>query len=109
MNTHTTARDCPPAISAGPRLLAGFTEVPVRPIPRMCTSVSVRPITRPATDPFSTFEVTPRMAKMKMNVRTTSITSDLAMLPSKRPLHPSPDSLPMMAAITTAATIAPIT
>ncbi len=40
-------------ISAGPKLLAGFTEVPVNGIPKICTSVRVSPITKPATAAFS--------------------------------------------------------
>ena len=39
------------AAIAGPILLAGFTDVPVRPIPRICTKVRVNPITTPAKEP----------------------------------------------------------
>ena len=54
--------------TAGAMLRAGFTEVPVRPIPKMCTSVSVRPMTRPPNEPwFAFFDVTPR--KLDNNIR----------------------------------------
>lgn len=32
------------AMSAGPKLRAGLTLVPVRPIPKICTRVNVRPM-----------------------------------------------------------------
>lgn len=52
MNTQTQpiAPVSPPiaAIRAGPKLLAGLTEVPVKWIPKMCTSVRVSPMTIPA-------------------------------------------------------------
>ena len=61
------------ATRAGPKLLAGFTEVPVSPIPKICTSVSVSPITRPPNDPWFAFaEVTPRIVRTKTNVRNAS-------------------------------------
>ena len=44
---------------AGARLLAGFTDVPVKLIPRICTNASVSPITIPATEDFFSSDVTP--------------------------------------------------
>ena len=50
MKTHTWPRAVPlPTKRAGPKLLAGFTLVPVSGIPRICTNASVSPITSPAT------------------------------------------------------------
>ena len=61
--------------------LAGLTEVPVKEIPRICTRVRVRPITIPATDEFSIFEVTPRIAITKTKVRMISTRIERPMLP----------------------------
>ena len=44
INTHTFAKASPPMNSAGPKLLAGFTEVPVKWMPMICTSVREKPI-----------------------------------------------------------------
>ena len=67
---------------AGPKLLAGFTDVPVRPMPRMCTNVSVRPITKPPNDPWLALaDVTPRIAITKIAVRATSTTNAARTLP----------------------------
>ena len=73
MNTHTFERASPPTNNAGPKLLAGFTDVPVKEIPRICTRVSERPITIPATALLLSFEVTPKTAITNTNVRITSI------------------------------------
>ena len=52
---------------AGPRLLAGLTEVPVRPIPKMCTRVSVRPMISPPKEPcLALGDVTPRIVRTKI-------------------------------------------
>ncbi len=48
INIHSCARAAPPTKMAGPRLRAGFTEVPVIGMPTRWTSVRVRPIARPA-------------------------------------------------------------
>ena len=58
-------------ISAGPKLLAGFTEVPVNGIPKICTSVRVSPITKPATAAFSILDLTPIKAKKNKNLMLT--------------------------------------
>ena len=42
----------PPTMSAGPRLRAGFTDVPVMGMPMRCTTVRVSPITMPAVAAF---------------------------------------------------------
>ena len=72
MNSHTWCRDVPPTINAGPSARAGFTEVPVIGMPIRCTTVSVRPITRPAVEGFAVDVVTPRITKTNSAVRTTS-------------------------------------
>ena len=65
MNTQTSDRGVvfpvKASITAGPSDLAGFTDVPVSGIPKMWTSVSVRPITRPAADDYFSLLVTPNM------------------------------------------------
>ena len=72
MNTHTDESAAPPAKIAGPRLLAGFMLVPVKWIPRRCTSVRVRPITRPAILLKLSRDVTPRIASTNTKVRIIS-------------------------------------
>ena len=49
INTQTCLSASPPRNIAGARLLAGFTEVPVKGIPIKCTNTKVNPITIPAT------------------------------------------------------------
>ena len=58
--------------SAGPKLLAGFTEVQVNPSHSKWTKVKARPITIPATDPFSLFDVAQSTAVTNTNVNTIS-------------------------------------
>ena len=59
-------------MSAGPKLLAGFTDVPVRGMPTRWTRVSVKPMAMPAK-PLGDFScVAPCTAKTKMNVSTIS-------------------------------------
>ena len=70
MNTHTLERASPPTKRAGPKLLAGLTDVPVNEMPRICTSVNVRPITMPATPEVETFDVTPRIVKATIGSQT---------------------------------------
>src|SRR5215467_12928414 len=48
MNSHTWFKAVPPTISAGPRLRAGFTDVPVIGMPTRCATVSDGPMTTPA-------------------------------------------------------------
>ena len=67
INTQTCCNACPPRKRAGAKLRAGFTEVPVNGIPMMCTNASVKPITIPATAPFSAFLVTPRTVNTNTN------------------------------------------
>lgn len=59
MNNQTWLKASPPIITAGAKLLAGLTDVPVNLIPIKCTNVSVNPITIPATEPFFSSDVTP--------------------------------------------------
>ena len=49
INTHTCFNATPPIITAGAKLLAGLTEVPVNGIPMIWTNARVKPITIPAT------------------------------------------------------------
>jgi hypothetical protein len=72
MNSHTCLSAVPPTMSAGPKLRAGFTEVPVSGMPIRCTTVKVRPITTPAVPALPTGPVTAKMTKTKSAVRMTS-------------------------------------
>jgi hypothetical protein len=58
--------------NAGPKLLAGFTEVPVNHSHRRWTKVNDNQITSPATDEFSDFWVAQSTAKTKTKVRIIS-------------------------------------
>ena len=74
-------------------LLAGFTLVPVSPIPKICTKVRVRPMTRPPKEPCPAFsEVTPSMVSTKIKVSTISTTRPATGLPftPASPLAPKP-------------------
>ena len=68
INTQTCFKAVPPKNKAGAKLLAGFTEVPVSGIPKICTNVSVKPITIPATEDFLSSDVTPRIVYINTNV-----------------------------------------
>ena len=59
INTHDCLSASPPKSTAGASERAGFTDVPVRLMPMICTNTSARPITMPAIVEFSTFAVTP--------------------------------------------------
>jgi hypothetical protein len=63
MNSHTWLSAVPPTMRAGPRLRAGFTDVPVIGIPMRWTTVRVSPITMAAVAAFPSLLVTPRMTK----------------------------------------------
>ena len=83
MNTGSCFSVSPPTRTAGPKLLAGLTDVPVNGIPNIWISVSVRPITRPAILLFSGFDVTHRMTITNTNVRMIStMTAVEALMPS---------------------------
>ena len=74
-------------------LLAGFTDVPVSPMPRMCTPTSVRPMMSPPKEPWEAFLlVTPRIDITKMNVRTISTRRPASAFPltPASPLLPNP-------------------
>ena len=75
MKSHSWQSAVPPAKSAGPKLRAGFTEVPVMGMQTICTNTSVRPMASPARfpAPFS-LSVEPSTTNTKMNVKTTSAT-----------------------------------
>ena len=72
MNSHTWLSAVPPTISAGPRLRAGFTEVPVIGMPMRCTTVSDSPMTIPAVAVLPSLPVTPRTTNTNSAVSTTS-------------------------------------
>ena len=57
---------------AGPKLLAGFTDVPVSHSHNKWTNVKARPITIHATDQFSLFDVAQSTANTNTNVNTIS-------------------------------------
>ena len=61
INTQTCFNASPPKKIAGAKLLAGFTDVPVKGIPIICTNAKVNPITIPATEPFFSSDVTPNI------------------------------------------------
>ncbi len=48
MKSHTWLSAVPPTTRAGPRLRAGFTDVPVSGIPMRCTITSPKPMATPA-------------------------------------------------------------
>jgi len=57
---------------AGPRLRAGFTDVPVMGMPTMWIRTRLKPMDRPAK-PFGTLSlVEPWMTRQRRNVRMTS-------------------------------------
>lgn len=83
INTHTCFNASPPAITAGARLLAGFTDVPVNFIPIICTNANVSPITIPATDDFFASDVTPNIVNMNTNVKIIStIIAPIMLIPT---------------------------
>lgn len=59
-------------MSAGPRLRAGLTDVPVNGMPIRCTTLSARPIARPAKPGEPTRLVATSTTSTNMNVKTTS-------------------------------------
>ena len=79
MNSQTCSKASPPCNKAGAKLRAGFTEVPVIPIPNKCTRVSVKPITIPATALFSFLAVVNSTTDTKINVRIISVLLDIWM------------------------------
>ena len=81
--------------NAGPKLLAGFTDVPVKWIPKMWIRVNDNPITNPAIVLFEIFEVTPRITNTNTNVKMISINNDFPILASNNPFAPSPCSFPI--------------
>ena len=81
------------ATKAGPKLRAGLTLVPVSPMPKICTRVSVKPMTMPAKEPCPALaSVTPKMVSTNTKVSTSSTSSPATALPPTppRPLEPKP-------------------
>ena len=62
----------PPTITAGPRLLAGFTDVPVIGIPTRCIRTKLRPIDMPAKYLGAFSLVEPWITRRNMKVKTNS-------------------------------------
>lgn len=71
-NSQSWLRAVPPTMTAGPRLLAGFTDVPVIGMPTRWMRTRLKPIGIPAK-PFGTFSlVEPKITRRKMKVNATS-------------------------------------
>ena len=80
IKTQTFVRVAPPTNNAGPKLRAGFTEVPVNEMPNICTKVRDKPITIPETVLLLSFEVTPKIDITKTKVKIISIMSESKIL-----------------------------
>ena len=74
MNSHAWRRGVPPTTRAGPRLVAGFTDVPVIGMPTRWTTVRASPIAMAAVAAFAVADVTLSTTKTKIAVRTASKT-----------------------------------
>ena len=72
MKSQSCARASPPTNTAGPRLLAGFTDVPVIGMPTRCISTRVKPMATPANPLGASLWVAPKIANRNMAVSTTS-------------------------------------
>ena len=72
INIQICAMAVPPTMSAGPRLRAGFTDVPVIGMPTIWIMASANPIGMPANPAGAVLLVAPKMTIRKINVRTTS-------------------------------------
>ena len=82
-NIHSCIIAVPPTKTAGPILLAGFTDVPVIGIPTRWMIKRVKPMAIPAKPLGASSEVAPKMTRRKKKVKTTS-----AMKPATR-LNPA--------------------
>ncbi len=76
--------------TAGPKLRAGFTDVPVSGTPMMCTKASVRPMMMPANGAVRSSDVEPRTDRTKMQVSTISTTIAPAALRPTDDFSPKP-------------------
>lgn len=63
----------PPTKTAGPKLLAGLTDVPVIGIPTKCISTRDKPIDRPAKPLGDSLLVEPKITNRNNAVRTISV------------------------------------
>lgn len=72
MKSQSCERASPPTKIAGPKLLAGFTEVPVIGILTKWIRTSEKPIEIPANPSGAFLLVEPKITKRNMNVKTTS-------------------------------------
>jgi len=74
MKSQSCSMATPPTNIAGPKLLAGLTEVPSTAIPKRWITVSEKPMATPAKPGVALLLVDPRITKRKMKVKTTSKT-----------------------------------
>jgi hypothetical protein len=72
INSQSCDSATPPATTAGPRLRAGFTEVPVMGIVTIWIMASASPIAIPAKPADASLLVAPKMTIRKIKVITTS-------------------------------------
>ncbi len=73
MKSQTWLSAVPPTTSAGPRLRAGFTEVPVSGIPMRWTITRAKPMATPAAPWMAALCVANSTTETKIVVSTTSI------------------------------------
>ena len=78
---------------AGPKLLAGFTEVPVNPNHKRCTRVNDNQITSHATEEFSDLLVAQSTANTNTKVKITSANNPSQAFPPT-PSNPFAHKLP---------------
>ena len=72
MKSHSWLSASPPTRTAGPKLLAGLTDVPVMGIPTRWISVSASPIDIPANPPGAALWVEPNITKRNIPVNAAS-------------------------------------
>ena len=110
INIHTLLKASPPCNTAGAKLLAGLTLVPVNGNPNKWTNTKVKPITIPVACPFSFLSVTPKIVVVKINVRITSTSKAAQTVVSPtRPFAPRALKLPRSNASNKEPTNAPTT
>ncbi len=71
-NSQSWLRAVPPTNRAGPKLLAGFTEVPVMGMLTKCISTKLNPMEMPAKPLGALSLVEPKITSKNMKVKTTS-------------------------------------
>src|SRR5437764_607630 len=88
MNSHTCDSALCPTMTAGARLRAGLTDVPVSGMPIKCTIVRATPIARPAGPGEPTRLVATSTTVTKMKVSTTSVANAPAETDDPASLNP---------------------